>query len=497
MAISKTLRLLVGVLAIATLSKACDEEKIKAFAADLQASLSEDARITYPGSEEFANATFRWSTYGQPTFAVAVDVATEADVSQTVNTANAHSLQFLATSGRHGAIKTLAGLSCGVDINLRNLKNVEVQADGQTAIIQGGISTKGVTDALWKVGKWTVTGICESTSLMGPGLGGGHGWNQGRFGLGVDQFVEANLVLGNGSTITVSDDSHSDLFWALRGAGHNFGIVTSIKYRVYDVPENNTWIVGQYGFTQDKLEALFGLLNEFTAGGEQPVELRYWATFVHNLNVDPVNAAILLWFVYEGTEEQAAPYTSQLEAIGPATTTYGITDYPGLGALTGNNLPDNLTSNLHILRFPIGTKSFNLTAHRKAFDIFNNVTITYPALNGSAFLNEGYSVKAVQAIPNESTAYPERFNNLLISANLRNVPDPFLDQVSTEAGLEIRRVLLEGTGSSEMNTYVNYVVGDESLEDWYGHEEWRIERLRALKAMYDPDHKFSFYAPIE
>lgn len=175
MAISRTLRLLVGVLAIATLSKACDEEKIKAFAADLQASLSENARITYPGSEEFANATFRWSTYGQPTFAVAVDVATEADVSQTVstcaqsyyivdplitlpiqvNTANAHSLQFLATSGRHGAIKTLAGLSCGVDINLRNLKNVEVQADGQTAIIQGGISTKGVTDALWKVGKWT------------------------------------------------------------------------------------------------------------------------------------------------------------------------------------------------------------------------------------------------------------------------------------------------------------------------------------------------------
>jgi hypothetical protein len=86
---------------------------------------------------------------------------------------------------------------------------------------------------------------------------------------------------------------------------------------------------------------------------------------------------------------------------------------------------------------------------------------------------------------------------IIRSANLRNVPDPFLDQVSTEAGLEIRRVLLEGTGSSEMNTYVNYVVGDESLEDWYGHEEWRIEKLRALKAKYDPDHKFSFYAPIE
>jgi hypothetical protein len=68
----------------------------------------------------------------------------------------------------------------------------------------------------------------------------------------------------------------------------------------------------------------------------------------------------------------------------------------------------------HVLRFPIGVKSFYLTAHREAFDLFNNVTQLYPGLNGSAFLNEGYSVKAVQQVPADSTAYPERFNNLLL-----------------------------------------------------------------------------------
>lgn len=85
MTMSKPFRLLAAVLAVVNLANACDEENIKAFAANLQTSLSEDARITYPGSEEFANATFRWSTYGEPTFAVAVDVATEEDVSQTVS----------------------------------------------------------------------------------------------------------------------------------------------------------------------------------------------------------------------------------------------------------------------------------------------------------------------------------------------------------------------------------------------------------------------------
>lgn len=71
-----------------------------------------------------------------------------------------------------------------------------------------------------------------------------------------------------------------------------------------------------------------------------------------------------------------------------------------------------------------------------------------------------------------------------------------MTQVAKDAGQEIRRILREGTGSAEMNAYVNYVVGEDTLEDWYGHEEWRIEKLKGLKAQYDPDHRFSFYAPI-
>src|ERR1700753_1122435 len=68
------------------------------------------------------------------------------------------------------------------------------------------------------------TGICECVGVTAPMLGGGHGWNQGKYGLPADQVVEARIVLSNGTAVTVSDTYNPDLFWAIRGAGHNFGL---------------------------------------------------------------------------------------------------------------------------------------------------------------------------------------------------------------------------------------------------------------------------------
>jgi FAD/FMN-containing dehydrogenase len=74
---------------------------------------------------------------------------------------------------------------------------------------------------------------------MGPLLGGGHGFLQGRYGLVVDNVVSARVVLANSTVVTVSGEENGELFWALRGAGHNFGIVTEVRSRVYDVPDRN------------------------------------------------------------------------------------------------------------------------------------------------------------------------------------------------------------------------------------------------------------------
>ena len=125
--------------------------------------------------------------------------------------------------------------------------------------------------------------------MLGPVLGGGHGFLQGQHGLLADQLVEARMVLANGTAVTVSHDSHPDIFWAIRGAGHNFGIVTEFKYKIYDVAPNRTWAYEAFMFTGDKLERLYMLTNEMTK--TQPPEVVNYAVIFRLPNVDAVNAS--------------------------------------------------------------------------------------------------------------------------------------------------------------------------------------------------------------
>jgi FAD/FMN-containing dehydrogenase len=79
-----------------------------------------------------------------------------------------------------------------------------------------------------------------------------------------------NVVLANGSTIAVNETSHKDLFWAMRGAGHNFGIVTSFKLKIYPINMSQTWHWHNYYWTQDKLETVFEELNRLQDNGSTP-----------------------------------------------------------------------------------------------------------------------------------------------------------------------------------------------------------------------------------
>lgn len=113
-------------------------------------------------------------------------------------------------------------------------------------------------------------------------LGGGHGWLQGEYGLLADNIISVQLVLANGSLVSVSATQRPDLFWALRGAGHNFGIVTSVEYRIFDVtPENKQWVYEEYVFTHEKLEPLFEIANGLlrTENQTQPAQLTHYGHF--------------------------------------------------------------------------------------------------------------------------------------------------------------------------------------------------------------------------
>ena len=97
----------------------------------------------------------------------------------------------------------------------------------------------------------------------------------------LDNIIEMDVVLADGAMITVSESSHADLYWGMRGAGHNFGIVTRFNYKVYDIPYPE-WYITTLVFTNDKLEEFFQLLNIFGANGTQPKEATTYSLYALN-----------------------------------------------------------------------------------------------------------------------------------------------------------------------------------------------------------------------
>lgn len=121
--------------------------------------------------------------------------------------------------------------------------------------------------------------------MLGPALGGGLGRYEGFYGLIADNIVSYNVVLADGSAITVSEDSHSDLYWGIRGAGHNFGIVTSFNIKIYKKTVES-WYYATYIYTQDKLEDLTEVVNKMMNNGSQPKELMNYGVYTMVPQVD-------------------------------------------------------------------------------------------------------------------------------------------------------------------------------------------------------------------
>jgi hypothetical protein len=143
--------------------------------------------------------------------------------------------------------------------------------------------------------------------------------------------------------------------------------------------------------------------------------------------------------------------------------------------------------------FGVSLRKWNVPGLRALLDIYRTLP---PELRNSFVLLEAYSTSGVEAVPDDETAFPDRFNQVLASpAMYYAVGNATLDNVAADFGSRMRSALVETSGQP-LHAYVNYAHGDESLEALYGYEDWRLWRLKKLKAKYDPFGKFGYYAPI-
>ncbi len=160
--------------------------------------------------------------------------ASPADVADVVSFARDNDLLLAVRGGAHNG----AGLgTCddGVVIDLSPLKDIEVDPEGRTVRVGGGCTWGEVDAATYEHGLATPSGIISTTGVGGLTLGGGLGHLTRKYGLVIDSLLEAEIVLANGEIVRASADDNTDLFWAIRGGGGNFGVVTSFLFRLHEV----------------------------------------------------------------------------------------------------------------------------------------------------------------------------------------------------------------------------------------------------------------------
>lgn len=312
-----------------------------------------------------------------------------------------------------------------------------------------------------------------------------------------DNLVSARVVLANGTAISVDATQHSDLYWGLRGAGHNFGIVTSVNYQVYDTtPENDGFATATFTFTQDKMEAVFTIANRWLAAKHRPIELTHYAIFTNNPTVDP--KPIIIFLVYwQGPGPIPSQYIQPLNALKPVSVAKAHVDLLGANANTGASLDGPACAHGNGRQsFPVDLDTWDLGNLRSVLNIF--ATFASGPLKNSVMLLEGFATNRVLEIDPASTAYASRESQLLASPLLTYpAGNTTLDGEVAATGKQIRAALVKGSEGGRLRAYVNYANGDESQESVYGYEKWRLERLRALKRSYDPNGRFNFYEPIK
>ncbi|UNI13464.1 hypothetical protein JDV02_000207 [Purpureocillium takamizusanense] len=462
--------------------------------------LSKDATIVLPLSSEAEPLLIRAATPRiSPDYKAIVEVATEQDVQQTIKYANLHKTPFLAVSGGHGWPTTLNGVKAGIQINMRKMNHTTLKRDGRSASIGAGALQHEVIAALFSHGKRAVTGLCECVSAIGPLLGGGHSMIQWRYGFAADNLVSARVVLADGRAVDVAADKNSDLFWGLRGAGHNFGIVTSFVVKAYDA--GDTWTLITLTFTQDKLEVFFETWNMLEKAHPDRGMLVVIGIMARNDDIDPENPVINLQLIYEGRNDAADLYAAAFRKLEPkADSTLQEISWGDLFTAGGFGLTGPICrKNQNILGYPNSLDKWDVDAMRAAFGIFSDLT-SEELFKTSAMLLESYGQQGARAVPEGSNAVApeERRRHLLTSPILWWMGDDAAARKRAEDyGAGIQAAVRKGAGSAEPHAYVNYATGCEDFGEVYGREAPRRSKLKALKAKWDPQGQFGFYMPIE
>ncbi|KAK3381169.1 hypothetical protein B0H63DRAFT_475023 [Podospora didyma] len=465
----------------------------------LRSSLSSASSVYLPGDSGFANDTIRWNRYYQPTFTVVAAVANEHDVRVSIICATSSKTPFLVTGPRHGFSSGWQSLTDGLEIYTGAFNQVVVDAAASTMTIGGAVPMKDVGDALQPYGKNFPVAGASCVGMVGASLGAGIGRLQGLYGLMHDSLISARLMLPNTQVIEVSQRSNPELFWGLRGAGFNFGVVLNATYRVYDAPAQGTNFNADFEFPLSSVRAFYQAMHDQIANGGLPAPLcvATGLQFNRTINATTLKANA----VYAGSEAEGRRAVQFLTNIG-TDLRHNFTQIPwnrlnrNVNFLNNNPLVDQCTpGGVRGDTYGVAFNTINVDAHVNMSYQFDAMFTKYPEMRSSG--NGGYfcANQAVASKPAHYTSYPWReavghqtwgfvypAGSNTTEADIDNIPK------------KLRALIAATADTRGLNTYIGFSHGDESAETIWSGEH--LNRLRALKRQYDPKGLFSWYHPI-
>jgi len=303
------------------------------------------AKVLTPSDAAYASSIERWSRAAEKPAGVSIVPTTAEEVAIAVRYANDHDLDVAVKGGGHstaGASSTDGGLL----IDMRSgMHGVRVDADQQLLYVQGGAVWGDVDAAAWEHGLATVGGTVADTGVGGLTLGGGYGVLSGERGLVIDNMVGATVVLANGEVKYASESENSELFWALRGAGQNFGVTTEFVLKAY--PQGDCFM-GMMVFapTPENIAKLVKAVNELhgieqTADGPKTRANGRTMSLLGVVKPPPAEGQTMILVLVSCNTDEATgrELYKDFTAIGPVLDTLGMGPYPQVNkqvpAITG------------------------------------------------------------------------------------------------------------------------------------------------------------------
>ncbi len=408
--------------------------------------------------------------------ALVAECRSTADVIDALSFARSAGVEAAVRGGGHG-VAGRAATDGGLMIDLAQMKGIHVDPSGRTVRAEPGLTWHEFNRAAAVHGLATTGGVVSSTGIAGLTLGGGIGWLMGRYGLTVDNLISAEVVTAAGDVLTASDDEHADLFWALRGGGGNFGVVTSFEYRAHPVREV---LAGPVLYSLADAHAALAFHREFTAS--TPDDLTVGAALLHAPDGSGTKVVALVP-CHCGDLATADDDVKPLRAHGtPVVDLIAPMPYPTVNTLLDAAFPKGALN--------YWKSGFLPELSDDAIDVLVDAFRRVPSTMTSIFLDHLHG--AATRVAPDATAFPHRqeaFSVLILGQ--------WADPSETEATIGWVRETFELLQPHLSDArYTNFLAADDTgaARQGYGHN---YDRLAEIKRTYDADNFFHLNHNIE